>query len=491
MSPGLAPGAASLAPSTHWVPLTIVGLYIALLFVITWWAQRLTERGGGGMVGYLLAGRRLPATVAAALLAGLAVGGASTIGVAEQAYRKGISAGWYNAAWAAGALVMGLGAARRYRRLEITTLPELFERVYSTSGRVLAVIGQLVIQIVVTSLQYVAGGAILSSLMPGVFSYRTGMALTAAVFVGITLIGGFWAAGLTNVVNVVVIYVGILLGAFLTVGRVGGWQALRARLPAEHPGFDLLAVGPWVILAWFLVMITMAHSTQSVIQIGFAAKDERAAGRAYLLGALIIAPVGFVSAVIGMAAVVLYPGIVAAEALPRAVLDLSPLAAGLVLSGLWAADVSTASALLVGSATLVSTDIVKRFFVRELSPEREQRLCRLTVLGISVVTFLLALAVRSILEMLLVGLTLSTAYTLVVLMTMYWPAACRRSSATWTTAATMLTLVAWLVAPASWRPAPHPIYLMWPVSLVTFFAVALFDRRRIEVLRATGPARPS
>lgn len=481
MSPDMAPPVPSLAASTHWVPLTIVGLYVALLFVITWRAQRLTERGGGGMVGYLLAGRRLPATVAAALLAGLAVGGASTIGVAEQAYLKGISAGWYNAAWAAGALVLGLGAASRYRQMEITTLPELFERVYSTSGRVLAVIGQLAIQIVVTSLQYVAGGAILSSLMPGVFSYRTGMALTALVFVGITLIGGFWAAGLTNIVNVIVIYVGILLGAFLTVGRVGGVRALVARLPAEHPGFDLWAVGPSVILAWFLVMITMTHSTQSVIQIGFATRDRRAASRAYLLGALMIAPVGFVSAVIGMAAVALYPGIVAAQALPRVVLDLSPPAAGLVLSGLWAADVSTASALLVGSATLVSTDVVKRFFAREMSPRVEQRLCRLTVLGVSVVTFLLALTVRSILEMLLVGLTLSTAYTLVVLMTLYWPAVCRRSSATWTAATTMLTLGAWILAPPRWHPVSHPIYLVWPVCLVTFFAVTLFDRRSIAV----------
>ena len=63
----------------------------------------------------------------AALLAGLAIGGVSTIGTAEWAYERGISAGWYNAAWAAGAVVMGLFAARRYRRWEITSLPEVFE----------------------------------------------------------------------------------------------------------------------------------------------------------------------------------------------------------------------------------------------------------------------------------------------------------------------------------------------------------------------------
>ena len=463
----------------HWIPLLVIVVYLTALFGVTWWARRLTARGGGGMVGYLLAGRGLPTVVVAALLSGLAVGGASTIGVAERAYSVGISAGWYNAAWAAGAVVMGLFAARRYRRWNITTLPEVFERYYGVSGRVLGVIGQLVIQIVITSLQYVAGGAILSSLLPGVFSFQAGMAVTAAVFVCITLIGGFWAAGLTNVVNVVVIYLGIGLGAVLTVGRLGGIAGLVARLPADHPGFDLGAVGPGLICAWFIVMITMSHSTQSVIQVGFAARDERTAGRGYLLGALIIAPVGFISAVIGMAAVVQHPGIVPAEALPRVVLDLSPLAAGIILAGLWAADVSTASALLLGSATLVSNDLVKRFWAPDLAPDREQRLCRLTVLGLSAVTYLLALTVSGILKMLLIALTLTTSYTLIVLMTMLRPGWCRRGSAVWTLGMTKLALVAWLVAPAGWRVLPHPVYFLWLVSLATFFTVALVDRRRI------------
>jgi len=464
----------------HTVPVIVIVVYLVALFGVTWWARRLTARGGGGMVGYLLAGRGLPTVVVASLLAGLAVGGASTIGVAERAYTVGISAGWYNAAWAAGAAVMGLFAARRYRRWEITTLPELFERHYGVGGRVLGVLGQLVIQIVITSLQYVAGGAILSSLLPEVFDFRTGMAVTAVVFVGITLIGGFWAAGLTNVVNVVVIYVGVTLGAVLTVRELGGLGELTARLPAGHPGFDLDGVGMGLIVAWFIVMITTTHSTQSVIQVGFAAKDERTAGRGYLLGAVIIAPVGFISALLGMSAVVLHPGIVPAEALPRVVLGLPPLAAGIILAGLWAADVSTASGLLIGSATLVSNDLVKRFWAPNLSEARDQLVCRLTVLVLSGVTFLLAFTVTGILKMLLVALTLTTSYTLVVLMTMIWPGVCRRGSAVWTLGMPKLALVLWLVAPASWRIVPHPVYFLWLVSLVTFFTVTMIDRQRIS-----------
>jgi SSS family solute:Na+ symporter len=461
----------------HVTATAVVGVYVVMLFVVTWWAQRLPA-SGGGLIGYLLAGRQLPVSVTAAMLAGLAVGGASTVGVAEQAYQSGFSAGWYNAAWAAGAFVMALVFARRYRRLEATTVTEILERHYGATARVLGVVGQIGLQIVVTSLQYVAGGAVLSSLMPGVFSFHAGMMMTAAVFIGITLIGGFWAAGLTNVINVLVIYVGIGLGVIMTLWRLGGLGALRDAMPAQHPGFDLLGVGAGQIAAWFLVMVTTVVSMQSVVQISFAARDERTARNGFLWGALLIFPVGFMSALIGMAAVVLHPGIVPAEALPRTVLDLHPLVAGLVLSGLWAADVSTASALLIGSATLVSSDLVKRFLAPDLTPRGERIACRAVVAAVGAVTFLLALTVSGILRMLLAGLTLSTAYALIIVMTFFCPSLCRRSSATWTLAGTMASLAAWFAVPAV-RFFPHPIYLTWSVSVMVFSLVAVADSRRI------------
>ncbi len=466
----------------NWIPLSIVCIYVILLYIVTWMTRRLSR---GGMIAYLLAGRSLPFWVIAPLLTGLAVGGASTIGVAERAYKSGISAGWYNAAWAAGALLVGLFAAHRYRMLEISTLPELFEKHYSVSGRVIGAVGQIILQLVITSLQYVAGGAILSSLLPGVFSFQTGMLVTAVVFVGITLIGGFWAAGLTNIFNVIFIYVGVILGAFMAVGKVGGFGRMVSQLPVQHPGFDLGAIGWGLIFAWFVVMCTTVFSVQSVVQISFAAKDARAARWGFLLGGLIILPVGFISAIIGVAAAIMHPGIIPTEALPRTVLSLSPVVAGMILAGLWAADVSTASALLIGSATLVVGDIVKRFIAPDLSEKRERTVSRIAVLVLSVFTYILAVSVSGILQTLLIGLTLTTAYTLITLMTLFWPSVCRRGHATWTLLMAMAALIAWLIFPAigaTFRSIglPHPIFFCWLVSLVTFFVVFVVDKRRIE-----------
>jgi len=466
----------------NWIPLTIVSLYIVLLYVITWVTRRLSR---GGMIGYLLAGRGLPFWVVAPLLTGLAVGGASTIGVAERAYNAGISAGWYNAAWAVGAILVGFIAARRYRLMEVATLPELFERHYSIPGRIIGVFGQLILQIVITSLQYVAGGAILSSLLPDVFTFKTGMFVTALVFVGITLIGGFWAAGLTNIINVILIYVGVLLGAVIAVTKIGGWGEFVSKIPDQHPGFDLGAIGWPLIIAWFMVMGTMAFSVQSVVQISFAAKNASSASKGFILGGLIILPVGFISAIIGLAATILHPGIIPTEALPRTVLSLSPVVAGLVLAGLWAADVSTASALLVGSATLVVGDVVKRFFAPDLREREEKIVSRIAVLILSVLTYILAISVSGILKTLLIGLSLTTAYTLVTLMTLFWPRVCRRSHASWTLVMAMTALGIWLIFPQvrsffQRLDLPHPIYLCWIVSLVTFILVAIIDKRRIK-----------
>ena len=106
-------------------------------------------------------------------------------------------------------------------------------------------------------------------------------------------------------------------------------------------------------------------------------------------------------------------------------------------------------------ATLAGREVIKRFVAPDMGPALEQLVCRATVAGLSVVTLLLALTVQGILRVLLIGLTLATAYTLLVLMTLYWPRACRRSSASWTLASTMVALALWQLAPPTWRVLPH------------------------------------
>lgn len=463
----------------HIIPFAIVCLYIGGLYLISWYSTKMNK--GGGEEGYLLAGRGFPASVVAVMLAGLAVGGASTVGVAENAYKSGISAGWYNGAWAAGGILVGLIAAARYRNMTVSTIPELFEQYYSKSGRFVGAIGQLVIQIVITSLQYIAGGAILTALLPEFFNQASGMAVTALVFVGITLIGGMWAAGLTNIINVIVIYVGIVSGAFASISKVGGFQKLQLALPANGTWFEPFSgVGIAAVAAWFAVMITQAFSTQAVVQISFSAKNSSAAKRGFILGGLLILPIGFIAALFGIVAAVQFPGIVPTNALPSVILTLNPVIAGLTLAGLWAADVSTASALLLGSSALIVQDIVKRNFKPNMTEKEGLLYSRLAVLLVSVLTYVLATTVAGILKTILIGLTLTTAYTVVLLFTMFAPKLCRKSSAVWTLLTGIIFLTVWQFVPAT-HIVPHPIYLAWPIALVTFLLTTILDKRPASI----------
>ncbi|MDF2545432.1 MAG: symporter [Anaerosolibacter sp.] len=454
------------------LPLIIVVLYIVALFAISAYARKLAASGSEG---FILAGRQLTTPLIAVTITGLAIGGASTIGVAEQAYSVGLAAGWYNVAWGAGAILMGLVTASRYRKLNISTLPELIEKLYDTKGRILCVFSQMLILLVITSMQYIAGGAILASLLPDIFTLKTGMITSAVVFVGITFVGGMWSAGLSNILNVILIYVGIIMAAIATLGQQGGLSTLAVKLPQEVPYLHLVnGLGLTAIVGWFAVMMTQTLSLQATVQIACGAKDEKQAKRGFIWGGLLMLPIGFLAAIMGIAAKAAYPDISATMALPNIIMSLNPVIAGITLAALWAADVSTACSLLLGTSTLFVQDIYKRFIRPEASDQKLMAMNKITIIVLGAVTFISALTVVSILKTLLVFLSLTTAFTVTILFTIFFPSLCRKNSAFVTIVAGIVVLLLWLFVPAI-RVVPHVIYLEWIVCVITFLGVAVLD----------------
>ncbi len=468
------------------IQLVILILYVAFLLTVGWYAKKLSS--GGGMQ-FLFAGRRMNASFVAVSIAGVAIGGVSTIGVAENAFTNGIAAGWYDVAWAIGAVAMGLWGAAKYRNMEGTTVPELFERYYDRRSRIVAVIAMAAIHVVITSLQYMAGGAILSSLLPDIFSFEKGVLFSAVVFIAMALLGGLWSASLSNIVSVGIIYIGIIAGSFTVVMNEGGLGAIAAKLPPEVDWF-----GPWgglgapLVFAWFLVFITQTFTSQAPVQLACGARDGKAARAGFLWGALLIFPIGFLSALMGLAARAAYPGIRATLALPSIVMDIHPVISGLTLAALWAADVSTACTVLLGTGTLFAQDVYKRFIHPSVSDRQYLKISRLITFGIGLVTLWLAFNIAKILQTLMVGLCLTTAFTLVFLCTVYAPGLCRKSSAFYTVLAGMAVVAAWLMF-KQLEIFVHPIYLEWPVCLAVFLVILILDRRRISAV-GTGNGLP-
>lgn len=451
------------------ISLAILILYIVALFAISWYAKKRSE---GSNENFALAGRKLTAPLICVTIIGLAVGGASTIGVSEHAFKVGLSAGWYTIAWALGAIVMGLFMAKKYREQNITTISELIERYHGKNAVILGVFCQIVIQLVIISLQYIAGGSILHAIMPDVFDFKTGMIISAITFIGITFIGGMWSASLSNVLNIILIYAGILVATVVQFNKIGSMENLSASLPANVPWFDFVdGVGIGTVTSWVITLITVNLSLQSILQISLGAKDAATAKKGFIWGGILMIPVGVLAAFLGICAKAMYPDAQAALALPQVIVSLQPALAGITLAALWAADVSTACNLLLSAGTLFSSDIYKRFINPDCTESRQLLMTRLCVMISGIMTLGLAMSVSSILGTIMIGLSLTAAFSVIVIIALFFPRHTSKAAGFWTLLAGLVTLILWQVTPEI-RIFNNVIYMEWLVCLVTYGVVA-------------------
>lgn len=447
------------------VSLVILILYIVALFGISWYAKKRSE---GSMENYALAGRKLNAPLIGVSIIGLAVGGASTIGVSEHAFKVGLAAGWYTIAWGIGAVVMGLFLARKYRQAEITTISELIERHHDNKAVILGVICQIVIQLVIISLQYIAGGSILHAIMPEIFDFRTGMIMSAVTFISITFIGGMWSASLANVLNIILIYGGIMVATWIQLSNVGGLGQLSLQLPPNIPWLDPIAgVGLTGIMAWITVLVTVNLSLQSIIQISLGAKDAATAKRGFIWGGILMIPIGFMAALLGVCAKASYPEAQAALALPQVIVSMQPILAGTTLAALWAADVSTACNLLLSAGTMFSNDIYKRFINPTCSDAKQLSMMRLCVVIAGGLTVFMAMSISGILNTIMAGLSLTAAFSVLVIVALFFPRYCCKAAGFNTLLVGLVLLITWQLVPAI-RILPHVIYAEWLACTLTY-----------------------
>jgi SSS family solute:Na+ symporter len=222
----------------------------------------------------------------------------------------------------------------------------------------------------------------------------------------------------------------------------------------------------------------MACTTQAVVQISLAAKDEKTARKGFIIGGILTLPAGFLCALFGIMAAAQFPNLAnPALALPTiAKNSISPLIGGIFLAGLWAADVSTAVGLLMGCSSLLIQDIWKRAVPRAFSPNTELMISRLMVFLVSLCSFGLALTAVGILQTITSALAITTSFTLLILANIYAPRLCKKSAGFWTILASLIVWALWTYVPST-RVGPHLIYAEWLVCLVVFGITCALDSR--------------
>ncbi len=462
------------------IPLLIVILYVLLLFCISIYVSYSQKKDSEN---FLLYKGKNNAFVVAASIAGLAFGGASTIGIAENAFTVGLSAGWYDTAWAIGAVVSSMLAVRYLRRSQYTTISGLVRDLYGTKTSFIMVIAMCIIQSGIIALQYKAGGSILASLLPDIFTVQSGTFFSFLIFMLVAVIGGMGSVSLTNVLNLVLIYVGVILAAALVLWNHGGWEAIDVLTKADPdtPYLSLTAGMGWMgILSWIVVMLGNTNSVQGVVQIGLTGKSDRSATVGFIVGAILMVPVGFICALLGVASRALLPDAEASVALPMILMSIPPVLGGITLSGLWAADMGTGCSMIIGLATTVSTDIIGKIPGVSLNDRQKHILNKVIVVLSSLVTYLIATQMGAILSAMQKALSLAIGTSFIVIGGLLCPKFSSRKAGFWTIMASIVSIVAWNMVPALVPVFKNVGFFMLAVCGAVFILISLVDPEKVK-----------
>lgn len=461
------------------IPLIVVILYVCLLLGISLVVSKSTKKDG---TNFLLYKGKNNTWLTAVTVAGLAIGGASTIGIAENAYHVGLSAGWYDVAWAIGAIVASQVIIKKLRNSGYNTITKLIEQLYDKKASVIVVIAMIIIQCGIIALQYIAGGSILASLLPDVFNKTTGTFFSFLIFMLISFVGGMGSVSLSNILNISLIYLGVIVAAVMVLGMQGGWKAAtQMAASSDVPYMSLTAGMGWIaIIAWIVVMCGNTNSVQGVVQIGLTSKDDKSASRGFILGAVMMIPVGFICAMLGVASKALIPNGEAFTALPQILLSLPPLLAGLTLSGLWAADMSTACSMLIGCATTVSQDV---FYQTKIGKKYENRsivINKVIILTVGIITYLVSAQFDAILDAMKKSLSLAIGTSIIVVAGLCFPKFAGKRAGFWTIVISIVSILVWNMVPEVAVIFKDIAYFMCTTCLVTFFGISLFDSQKVQ-----------
>lgn len=463
------------------IALIIVVVYMLLLLFVAWAST--TFQRNKSAEAFLLAEKKLSWPLVGVMIAGIAVGGSSTVGIAQNAYTTGISAGWYDVAWAAGAIIVGFALASHMRQCEYDTINKMLGCVFGENFSLVSTCIQVIINTVIIALQVIAGGTILTALMPDVFSLELGIIVSAVMFGLISFVGGLMAASLSNVVNIAVIYIGLTVGVVATVFHFGGFETINMALPAGMSGdgshwYSLVSgMGLAAIVAWFVTMIIDAVPNGGVIQNIIAARSPEDARKGTIFAGILMIPAGFMSAIFGIVAAAYFPGLESsAMALPSVVMQLPSWVAGILLAGLWAADVSTATGLMMGVSTMVSEDVIFKYFYKGVSRKTRLRISRGVCLAVIIISYIAATQVSNILNALMSALTLFAPYAILMTAMFLFPKTVKRSTGWITLVFGMVTyIVVQLIVP-EWRILGQAIYTVTLASLIGF-VLSQLDKR--------------
>jgi sodium/proline symporter len=378
-------------------------VYIAAMVLIGLVAYLRTKN----LSDYILGGRSLGSFVTALSAGASDMSGWLLMGLPGAIFIAGISESWIAIGLVIGAYLNWLFVAGRLRvqtehNGNALTLPDYFTNRFEDNSRILRIFSAVVILVFFTI--YCASGVVAGArLFESTFgmSYETALWAGAAATIAYTFIGGFLAVSWTDTVQATLMIFALILTPIVVLIATGGADATFAAIELnDATNFDMLKgatfVGVISLMAWGLGYFGQPHilarfmAADSVKSIPAARRISMTWMILTLAGAV---AVGF----FGIAYFAAHQELAGpvAENPERVFIELSkilfnPWIAGILLSAILAAVMSTLSCQLLVCSSALTEDFYKAFLRKNASQRELVWVGRLMVLAVALIAIAMA-----------------------------------------------------------------------------------------------------
>lgn len=354
-----------------------------------------------GIEDFHLAGRGIKQVLLIGTFCATIVGASATLGMAGLGFSKGLPGAWWMLSGTAGLLVLATFFAEKIRATRCYTLPELVGSFYGENVKVAASILIAVSWVGVIAVQIVASGKVLSAIFGG--NEILFMVACTAVFVLYTASGGQRSVVRTDLVQLLIIIIGLGVLFSRALGAAGSGLLLNQSFPVSAE------MGTWDVLSMLLVVGSAYLVGPDMYSRLFSAHSPKEAKASAAISAIILIPLSFVITSLGIFSRSLFPAAAPEQAIPLLLTSLlSPACEGLVAAALLAAFMSSADTSLMTTTSILTLDLYKK--VRPDSNEKRlMAVSRIFVLIIGISALALAISVPSIIKTLLIAYTIFTS----------------------------------------------------------------------------------
>jgi solute:Na+ symporter, SSS family len=460
--------------------IVVLVLYFAVMVGAGYWGLRRARSADD----YLVAGRRLGPFMYIGCLAAVVLGGASTIGGVALGYDYGISGMWLVFWIGMGVIALGILMSSRLSRLGVYTVSEMLENRYGAASRLISaiIIAAYALMIAVTST--IAIGTVFNVVLP--LSSSVAIVVAGGLVVAYSVAGGMWSITLTDIIQFCIMTVGIFfLLVPLAISAAGGFSGMQEALPASY--FDITAIGWQTIFTYFLLFFFGLMIGQDIWQRVFTARSPAIARWGSVAAGVYCLLYALAGALVGTAARVILPDLGSSDnAFARIATETLPVGiTGLVLAAALAAVMSTASAGLLASSTLLANDVYAGFIAR--GDHNKVLVSRVTTLLVGIVVLVISLIVSDVVGALTVAYDLlSGALFVPIVGALFWRRA-TTAGALASMSAGSVVVVIFMVLDGLFANTP----IIWGMlaSLVVFVVVSLLTPRPSEERMRTWERR--